>query len=273
MTSTEWHVGPELLDRYAAAAVDDVARAAIETHVTSCRSCREQAAALRPASDLDPVWEAIALRIAAPRSTVLVRIARRLGIRETDITLLRASTSLAVPFVLALCACLTFALASTTLRPGAQQTFYLTLAPLLPAILIGAAYDATDPIREICAATAFPQLRIALVRTITATGLALPLMVSMSLVPHISLGLSAWLLPALTLATLTLTLLTWLRALPAVVVVATGWLAIVVWQRAIDAAAGSDRPAAQLAYVAVLVASAVVFAGRLGLFVRKEAQS
>lgn len=270
MTSAEWHVGPDLLRRYAAATVDDVGRAAIETHVTSCQSCRDEASSLVPPEELAPVWEAISITVAAPRPSRPARWVRRLGVRDSDLTVLRASTSIAVPFTLALVAALTFALAGTALGTTAQLTFYLALAPLLPAIMIAAAYDATDPIRELCTATPFPQLRVALVRTITATGMALPLMVLMALVPNIGLGLGAWLLPSLTLATVTLTLLSWLRAVAAITVVATGWLVVVAVLRTTETLRLTGDPGAQTTFVGVALVAATILASRLGPLTRKD---
>ena len=62
--------------------------------------------------------------------------------------------------------------------------FYAVVAPLLPAMLVAAAYDASDPTRELLDATPFSKLRIALLRTALAVAAALPVVVLMGvLVP------------------------------------------------------------------------------------------
>lgn len=273
MTQTEWHAGGELLARYAAGELDDIGQAAVETHVTGCQSCRDEANRLTAPPVLELAWQGVATAIAAPPLPAPLRMLRRFGVQETDLVVLRASANLVVPLALALIAAVTFAVIATYLSTDDQRLFYLAIAPLLPVLLVTAAYDTTDPMREVGDVTPFSQLRVALLRTAVSVSGALPPMLLMALVPSIDLSLGAWLLPSLTLAVVTLAMLTWLSANTTVTAVSVTWLAAVTTMKANGSLAFAGSSAGQAVFVPLLLLSAAVFAGRLGLLPMKGERS
>ena len=229
--NASWHAGPELLDRYAEGTLGRAGQAAVETHLTTCAACRAEANRLVAAEALAPVWTGIAGAISAPRLPLPLRMLERLGVRHTDLVVLRASSAIYVSWALAVAGALVFGIMASSLSRFEQQVFYALVAPLLPAVLVAAAYDASDPARELLVATPFSKLRVALLRTALAVVVALPVVVLMGLlVPELAGQQGGWLLPSLTLTVSALTLLTWWTAPVTVGVLATCWVAVVtVW--------------------------------------------
>jgi hypothetical protein len=265
MTNTQWHAGPELLRRYAEGTLDQVGQAAVETHVSGCAECRGHASALVSTSDLEPAWDRVLATVTAPPPSRLARALVRLGVRETDIVVLRASANLVLALAIATAAAVGFALVAAQLRSSQQELFYLAIAPLLPAILVAGAYDSTDPLREVAEATPHSKLRVAMLRTIVAVIGALPLVLAMGLVPQLEFSLAKWLLPALALSSVLLVLLTWWPATASVLALAAGWLVAVGLLRAggrldlVTAAGG------QVLFAALLLAATVLLLLRFDL--------
>ncbi|MDN6624506.1 MAG: hypothetical protein L0K84_05640, partial [Acidipropionibacterium jensenii] len=105
---------------------------------------------------------------------------------------------------------------------------FLALAPLVPVIAVSAAFDATDPLRELVGTTACPRLRITLLRTLSTLVVALPaVLVLGSMVPGLNSAIWLWLLPGLLLTSATLVLLNWLPARTAAAISSIGWLLVV----------------------------------------------
>jgi len=264
MTSPRWHAGPDVLAAYAGNRLDDVGQAAVETHLTRCPTCRADATPLVPPTDLEPVWEGVAVAIANATPWPL-RVLRRLGLRDTDLVLLRASSDLVVPFAVALMSAVTFTIIAGQVSPARQQLLYLLVAPLLPALLVAGAYDSTDPLRELAEATSLSKLRVALLRTALAAAGALPLALLMGLVPGIGLGIGLWLLPAIAVSVATLALLTWFVAPVTLAVVTAAWASVVVVLGATGNVAAASTALGQACFAAAAVVAALVLARRLGL--------
>jgi hypothetical protein len=225
---TSWHAGPELLEHYSDGTLGRAGQAAVETHLTSCAECRAEAARLVAGEALEPVWVGISTAISAPRLPWPLRLLERLGVRPTDLVVLRASSAVSLSWALAVAGALVFVAISGSLSTFEQQVFYAVVAPLLPAMLVAAAYDASDPTRELLASTPFSKLRVALLRTALAVAAALPVVVVMGLlVPGLESQRAAWLVPSLTLTVIALVLLTWLTAPGAVGVLVTAWVVVV----------------------------------------------
>ena len=225
---TSWHAGPELLRHYSDGTLGRAGQAAVETHLTSCGECRAEATRLVAGEALEPVWAGISTAISAPRLPLPLRLLERLGVRPTDLVVLRASSAVSVSWALAVAGALVFVAISGSLSTFEQQVFYAVVAPLLPAMLVAAAYDASDPTRELLASTPFSKLRVALLRTALAVAAALPVVVVMGLlVPGLESQRAAWLVPSLTLTVIALVLLTWLTAPGAVGVLVTAWVVVV----------------------------------------------
>ena len=108
----------------------------------------------------------------------------------------------------------------------------LLVAPLVPVLAVLVAYDGTDPLRAVAATTPLSQLRIMLLRTVAAAGTAVPLTLAVTLViPGLATFAAVWLLPALVLTVIALTLLSWCPARMTGALVAGAWLVFVVGLR------------------------------------------
>jgi hypothetical protein len=263
----DWHVGPDLLTRYASGSLDLGQQSAVEEHVTRCSACLALASGAAPKRAIDEIWQGVMVSTAAPRLSPVLKLLNRIGLRETDAVILRASNALYRPWLLSLVGAIVFAVAGSVLAEREQRLFYLLIAPLLPALTVAAAYDATDPMREVAVSTPFSKLRIALLRTALAVAVALPVVLAVGLVlPFIGTEAFAWLLPALTLTLLALTLLTWWTAPVAGGAVAGTWLVVVTLLRAADQLASVATPAAQLAFAAAALLTLVLLTVRLTSF-------
>jgi hypothetical protein len=269
MSTDTWHAGPDLLRRYADGALDDVGQAAVEAHVERCADCRADATTLVTRPTLDPVWDRVLAEVRTPEPGRITRLLRRLRVPEVDVVVLRASGNLVVALAVAVAASLIFALVAAQLSHDRQQMAWLTIAPLLPALLVAGAYDTTDPIRELADATPYSKLRVALLRTLVAVLGAVPLVFVMGLVPEIDISVVAWLLPALAIACVLLVLLTRLSAAVSVAAVATVWVLGVAALQAGDQINQVTAPLGQSLSLLVAVACALVLARRWG-FLRPE---
>jgi hypothetical protein len=267
-TRTPWHAGAELLERYAAGTLDHVAQAAVETHVTGCADCRRAAASLveqRTPVDLNKVWERVQVDIVRRPTPGAFRFLQRLGVRETDLVILRASSNLLVALAVAIIATVGFAVAAASLSSGEKELFYLAIAPLLPTLLVAGAYDTTDPLRDVADATPFSALRIALLRTVVAVLGALPLVAAMAVVPTIDASIVTWLLPSLALTLMLLTLLTWVDAPVALLAVSLSWFGALAALRMGGDPSVITGPPGQAVCAAVVLCSTVVLLNRHGL--------
>ena len=223
-----WHVGPELLARYTAGTLDLGSQSAIEAHVTGCACCRRDAALLASPVTLDRAWQQVEVAASRPRLSTGLRWATRLGLRESDALVLRASTGLHRPLLLSVVGALVFALGAAALPAARQNLAFLLVAPLLPALLVSVAYDATDAMQGLAVTTPFSKLRIALLRSIAAVVIALPVVVVVGLaLPGVGASAVVWLLPSLTLTVVALDVLTWCSAPVTAGLVAAGWLGFV----------------------------------------------
>ncbi|MFI7587195.1 zf-HC2 domain-containing protein [Spongisporangium articulatum] len=222
-----WHVDGPTWRAYAAGRLDPAAEAAVETHATSCPDCRSGAREL--VATVEPLWTAVHAEITRPRLPLVLRGLRRLGAPEPDLVVLATSRDLLLSWSVAVGAAVVCAIVTGLARidvPGGPRTLFLALAPLVPVLAVVAAYDATDPFREVTEVSPFSKLRLALLRTTAALVAAVPLTVAVTLaVPVLHGYFATWLLPGLALTVTALILLTWLRPWLASGLVALGWIA------------------------------------------------
>jgi hypothetical protein len=140
-----------------------------------------------------------------------------------------------------------------------QNAAFLGLAPVVPVLAVVLAYDALDPLREVCLATPYSALRLALLRATAALAIAVPATLAIGLVVpgmgHLAL---AWLLPSLGLVTAVLALLTWLEAPYAGTLVAGAWFTLVVVLRSGWDVLVLTEPSAQLAATALVAIAGTV---------------
>jgi hypothetical protein len=156
-----------------------------------------------------------------------VRWLRHLGVPERELVLLGSADAVVMPWITAVGAAIAVALISGLGSSSyvEHDVVFLALAPLVPVLAVLAAFDATECLREVSAATPYSKLRLALVRATTALLVAVPTMVVLgSVVPVLEPLAFVWLLPALALTASALVLLTWMTTRVVGAVVGSLWL-------------------------------------------------
>lgn len=226
-----WHLEQSTWQAYAAGRLDPVAEASVEAHVTGCAECREAARSTATGAQTDAVWDTVRTSIAKPVLPAPLRLLRRLGAPTDDLVAISAADSLLVPWAVSV----GFALVSACvislagLNAADQDAVFLTLSPIVPVLAVVMAYDALDPLRDVCLATPYSKLRLALLRAAATLAVAVPATLALGLlVPGMHDLAFVWLLPALGLTTGVLALLTWLAAPIAGAIVAGTWVALMV---------------------------------------------
>jgi hypothetical protein len=249
-----WHLDQHTWEAYAVGRLDPVAEASVEAHVTGCAQCRDAARSTVPTAQTTAVWDAVRTSIAQPVLPAPLRLLTRVGVPTHDLVLVSAADSLLVSWA----ASVGFAVLSTCLvalaglSPANQDAAFLALTPLVPVLAVAMAYDALDPLREVCLATPCSKLRLAMLRATAALAVAVPATLAFGLaVPGMQDLAFAWLLPALGLTTGVLVLLTWFEAPTAGALVAGCWVTLVFVLRSGWDVLVLTSPSAQVACVAL----------------------
>ena len=227
MTTQVWHVPAEVWPAYAGGLLTPAAEASLETHVVGCPTCREAARAQVTASTTETIWRAVRATVTSPQVPRPVRWVGRLGVPEHELVLLGSADAVVLPWVTAVGAAITVALISGlgSVAYLPHDVLFIALAPLVPLLAVLAAFDATESLREVSAATPYPKLRLGLTRATVALAVAVPAMVALGLVvPPLEAYAFLWLLPALALTTSALVLLTWLPPRVVGTVLGLAWL-------------------------------------------------
>ena len=262
MSTTEWHVSELVWEAYVAGRLDSAAEASIDAHVVGCSTCHVAARGYVADESTDQLWSSIQATVAQPVLPASVRWLARLGIPREDLVLLSASSGLYLPWMVAVVSALVAAFVSGTAQHH-HEAWFLLLAPLVPIFAVAAAFDATDPIRELCEATPYSKLRLALMRATAALGVALPVTTLLGLlVPDLESLAFVWLLPALGLTSTTLVAMTWLRVWTAGGTVATAWVVLVGTLTHLGRLDTLTSPTPQLAFAALATALTATFAVR-----------
>lgn len=194
-----WHAADGDLAAYLAGDGPSVLTASLESHLTSCATCRGRLAALADDTDREEAWARLADVIDRPsRRSWLLRPAV-----ATPATLRAA---LAAVLLVGLVPLLTAALVG-----DAGLVALLVAAPLAPVAAVALAYrDVSDPSGEISLATPAAGLRLVALRALLVAAVAVPVallgLLAVDLaVEDVPVRLAfAWCLPGLALAAVTL---------------------------------------------------------------------
>lgn len=227
MTTSAWHLDPDLAGRYAGGGLGSVLTASVEQHLMACAACR---CLLSPHVDpgrLDDVWSDILERVEQPPTTFVERVLSSLGMADATARLVAATPSLRGAWVGGMTLVLGLALVAAYTAPHGVAV-YLALAPLLPVAGVAMAFGpAVDPAHEMAAATPYSQLRLLALRTsFVVTTTLVPATVGGLLLPGTPLLAVAWLLPALALTVGTVALSTRVGPQRAAAGLTVVWLAL-----------------------------------------------
>lgn len=250
-----WHVSQEAWQAYAAGTLDPATETSVETHVTGCPQCRHAARSL---VDTQEIWASVQASVRRPRHPWPLRALARLGVPEADLVVIGASEALGLIAAVTVGAALASALI-TGLAGIRQELVFMVLVPLVPVLAVVAAFDATDSLRDLTIAAPFSKLRIALLRSVAALVIAVPVTMAIGYaVPNLEHLAFLWLLPSLGLMLATLVLLTWLEPWLSAGAVSTGWVAVTVIVRSADALTTAPMQLAFAAASGVLTAVLVL---------------
>lgn len=233
-----WHADTALLQRYGETRANATEASSIEAHLTACESCRRRLADVTPDRPrLDRLWTDIVDVVDRPRSGVVERVLRRVGVAEHLARLLAATPGLRTSWLAAIFLVLLAAAFTARGSEHGALFVYLVAAPLLPLGGVAAAYGpAVDPAYEIGAAAPLGGFRLLLVRAVAVVSTTTVVLgVAGVVLSEHGWMLAAWLLPALFLATAAVALSSWTEPLPAVIGLGSAWLV------AVAAAVGPTR--------------------------------
>lgn len=235
-TAHEWHVPPEVLDRFATdpRALTDSVAASAEAHLLRCDSCRRSLSAHTSIGLVAASWAEVADRIDAPRPSPLERVLGRAGVDTGIVRLTTATRGLQVTWLAS--ALLLAAAAAFAGNDRDATALLMALAPVLPVVGVAAAFaPGAEPGGEAVAATPIAGLGLVLRRSVVVVATAIAALLVASLVDgQLALGEVAWLGPALALSALTLAGATFRPVeivAPALVV---AWLGVIYAVHALD---------------------------------------
>jgi hypothetical protein len=264
MTSARWHLDGDLLDRYAGGRLQLGLQSSVEAHLQSCEVCQRAAAEHVGSDELGPVWDRIVAEVDAPRLPLGLRLLARGGVRDSDAVVLQGSAhGLYRPWVASVGGAIAFAILAGSVGPRFQFAAVLVVAPLVPVLAVLVAYDGTDPLRAVAVATPASKLRIMLLRTVAAAATAVPFTLAVTLlIPGLATFAAVWLLPALLLTVLALTVLSWCPAKVTGAVVGGAWFVFVFGLRYAHQLQSSRSAAGQLLFLAVALVAASLLVAR-----------
>lgn len=253
-----WHLEEETVRCYESGVLDRVHAASVEAHLTSCSVCRRLVAV--DGEWLDRSWSEIADRVEPGRSRAVERLLALVGVPNWMARLVSVSPALRMPFLLAVLLVTGFAVAASNSNPTSDAYWiFLVVAPLVPVAGVAAAYGRlADPAGEMATVTPIHTFRLLMIRAVSVLAVAISLgLISWPLVPApASVGVSAWLLPALGLTLATLALGSRLEMWLSGALVGGGWIVamLLAGSGSID---GVD-PGRQLVHLVLVFVSALV---------------
>ncbi|PZG25167.1 hypothetical protein C1I98_34880 [Spongiactinospora gelatinilytica] len=251
MTGADWHVPPDLMERYAAGRLDPALVMSAEAHVGGCARCR--AGVPYDEEWLAGGWDRLLDEVDRPRPRAAERLPGAVGVPEHLARLLTATPALSRAGLTAVAIVLALGATAGKFEPVGPVVLlaFLVAAPIVPVAGIALAYGRhVDPVHELQAATPMAGPRLLFIRAgavlvtaVAMTGAATPLL------PGTPGQATAWLLPALALSAATLLLSARLPTTLAAGLPGALWLGVVVPM----VVAGGDRllpftPAAQALY-------------------------
>jgi hypothetical protein len=260
---TAWHLGPEVIRRYAEGAVDPVPAASAEAHLLACAGCR---AALAPQVDrgrVEAIWAEVVDRVDAPRPGPVERLLLWLRVSGETARLVAATPTLRAPWLTAIVGVLVFAVVGAHSAEHWLPAF-LVVAPLVPLAGVAVAFaSGLDPTHEVGLAAPYPGLRLLLIRTAAVLAVTVPLALGAGLaLPTRTWMAAAWLLPAAGLTSTAMALTGRLRPVVAVGAVAAGWVVLTAPALVTGETGAIFGAPAQLGWLGLAVAGALWLTAR-----------
>lgn len=221
---TTWHAPPDVLQRYATGAIDDVTACSIEAHLERCAVCRNAMAKSADPLLVDAMWDGIVDRVDQPRLQLIERVLRRIGLEEGTARLVAATPALRLAWMAAVVVIV--AIVVLVCGEARSDAPFLALAPLLPLVGVAATFaPGADPAGEIGSATPLFGFGLVLRRSeaVLVTSFGILLVGSVAL-PGFELRDASWVLPALALSFATIALSGRFPVIPTASVLGGAWI-------------------------------------------------
>jgi hypothetical protein len=248
-----WHPGEDLLQSYVDGGLPGLSAGSVEAHLLGCPTCRAHVADGVEPARLVRVRHALDDRLDELERPWTERVLVLLGVDEGDARALLAAPSMRRAWWLAVLASLGLGLLALGTSSDPTAVF-LVLAPLVPVTTTAVAYaPALDPALSLVAATPYRTMRLLLARSLAVGTTALVGVALAALaIPERDLSRVVWLLPAVALTLLVLSLAPRLGTAPAAWSVGSAWILLVgvLERRGVEVGWIADT-AAQLAWAAL----------------------
>lgn len=213
-------------------------------------------------------WRAITFELDAPVPSRTERLLRRVGFSSATTRLVAATPALRRSWLAAMLVVVLIGLGAASDNPD-NISGMLVLAPLVPVLGVALAYGPTvDPVHEIGLATPIRGLRLLLIRAATVLAVAVAVLSGTVLLTAAPPSLAfVWLLPALAMTSLAVSLMTRFTPRRSVAAVSVGWAALVaIVQGATADSLAVFGPAMQVASIVLVGVAAVVTVKRRDRF-------
>jgi Putative zinc-finger len=222
---TTWHADAELLAAYAGGRLDLARTASVEQHVLGCGHCRVAVAAGADRVLLDRVWADTVDVIDRPPVSAGERILTAVGLAPRAARLASHASRARRAWLWSSALLAAFAIAAPR-TDGRLTTWFLVLAPLVPATGVALAYGPdTDPMYEVVATAPYSRLRLILLRSLLVVPVTGALLLVTGLtVPGGARTSALWLLPGLALSAVTLALEARFGALRVAAALSLAWI-------------------------------------------------
>ncbi len=221
---TTWHAPPDVLQRYAGGAVDDVTACSIEAHLERCAVCRGALADSVDPILLEAIWDGVVDRVDQPRAHLIERVLRGVGFDPGKARLVAATPGLRLAWLTAVA--LVTGLVVAACQATGSDGIFLAIAPLLPLAGVAAAFaPGVEPAGEVGAATPLFGFGLVLRRAelVLGTSFAILLLGALAL-PGLEARDAAWVLPALALSCTTVAIAGRAPVVPVASALGGAWL-------------------------------------------------
>jgi hypothetical protein len=270
-----WHADEAELRALADGVAGPVLGASVESHLMRCGACRARMNDLVDGNLLDAVWTGIRETVEAPRSSVVERILRRLGVSAESGRLLVAVPAMRGAWLLGATSALLFAGVAALFASSFGLGLFLLVAPLVPVMGVAAAYGGdADPSHELVVTTPYSAGRLLLLRTSAVLGTSLPIaaLVGLALPGPAWLAL-AWLGPGLAFVALSLAAAPFVGTTFSSAAVAATWSAVVITVARVGDPMDLVGPAVQVGSLVLCAAAVTIILTQYRLFDLPRGQS
>jgi hypothetical protein len=249
-----------VLTAFVDGSVDPISGASAETHLMGCAGCRDTVKRLSEPVFLDSVWTRVRREVEAPPVSLLERLLLRSGVSETTARLLATVPAMQGAWFFGVVLATVFAALADSVDTRAGLTAFLTIAPLAPLVGVALSFGGdADPAHELVVTSPYSSLRLLMLRTggVLAAAVPVAVVVGVSL-PGPSWLAVAWLAPAAACVSLALALGPYLGYTASAAALAGTWAVAVAGTARVDSLETLLGPAAQIGFLVLALAGALV---------------